>query len=63
MNRKAAYLLGAAAGALAFGGAGRASETVTYTYDALGRLVAVATSGGPMTASPSRPPTTASAIE
>lgn len=47
MGRKSAYLLGAAAGALALSGPGNASETVTYTYDELGRLVAVATSGGP----------------
>ena len=46
MGRKSACLLGAAAGALALSGAGRASETVTYTYDELGRLTAVATSGG-----------------
>ena len=45
MNGKAAYLLGAAAGAFAFAGEGRASETQTYTYDALGRLVAVQYSG------------------
>ena len=47
MNNQARYLLGAAAGALAAGGAAQASETVTYTYDALGRLIAVSTSGGP----------------
>ncbi|HEX8526166.1 Ig-like domain-containing protein [Allosphingosinicella sp.] len=47
MNRKAAYLLSAAAGALALAGESRASETVTYSYDALGRLVGVSTSGGP----------------
>ena len=47
MGIRAIYLVGAAAGALAAGGAAQASETVTYTYDALGRLIAVSTSGGP----------------
>lgn len=47
MNRKPAYLLGAAAGALAAAGSAQASETVRYTYDALGRLVAVKSTGGP----------------
>jgi hypothetical protein len=47
MNRKAAYLLGAAASALAVSGTGRASDSTTFTYDALGRLVAVSTTGGP----------------
>ncbi len=45
MNKKIAYLLGVAAGALGLHGAGIASETVTYTYDALGRLVATSSSG------------------
>jgi Bacterial cadherin-like domain len=43
--RKAVYFLGAAASAVALGGAGRASETQTYSYDALGRLVSVQYSG------------------
>jgi hypothetical protein len=47
MRSKTSYLLGAAAGALAAGAAAQASETVAYSYDALGRLVAVSTSGGP----------------
>lgn len=47
MLGKAAYLAGAAAGALVLSESARASETTVYTYDALGRLVAVATSGGP----------------
>jgi YD repeat-containing protein len=45
--RRIAYVLGTAAGALALGGTGAASETTSYSYDALGRLVAVATAGGP----------------
>jgi YD repeat-containing protein len=32
---------------MAIAGTGRASETVTYKFDALGRLVGVTTSGGP----------------
>jgi hypothetical protein len=32
---------------LSASGAACASETITYSYDALGRLTAVATSGGP----------------
>jgi hypothetical protein len=44
-TRKAAYLLGTAIGILLLEGPGQASETVTYAYDALGRLVAVATTG------------------
>lgn len=47
MNRKNAYLLGTALCVLAAHGAAAASDTVTYTYDALGRLVAVTTSDGP----------------
>ena len=47
MNRKAFYLLGAAVGAVTLNGAGHANEVTTFTYDALGRLVGVATSGGP----------------
>jgi YD repeat-containing protein len=47
MNRKTAHLLGSAVGILAIHGHAAASDTVTYTYDALGRLVAVSTSGGP----------------
>jgi YD repeat-containing protein len=47
MSRKSKHLLGAAAGALGLNAAAAASETVTFTYDALGRLVAVATAGGP----------------
>ena len=45
--RKAALLLGAAASVLAAAGTGRASETITYTFDALGRLVSATTTGGP----------------
>lgn len=45
--RLTSCLLGTAATAAALAGAAAASETVTYSYDALGRLVAVATSGGP----------------
>jgi YD repeat-containing protein len=40
-------MIGAAAWACASAAAAQASETVTYTYDALGRLIAVTTSGGP----------------
>jgi YD repeat-containing protein len=47
MLGKAAYLAGAAAGALALSQSAQASETIAYTYDALGRLVAVSSSGGP----------------
>lgn len=36
-----------AATALAVSAAATASETITYSYDALGRLVAVSTAGGP----------------
>src|SRR4051812_28604292 len=45
-SMKAAYLLGSAIGAVLVGGQVQASDTVSYTYDALGRLVAVSTSGG-----------------
>ena len=45
MERKPAFLLGAAA--LVSHGAAPASETISYGYDALGRLVAVSISGGP----------------
>lgn len=44
-GRKAVYLLGTAIGALLAQGPLRAGETVNYTYDALGRLVAVAATG------------------
>lgn len=47
MRSRTSWLLGAAAGAFVFGGSAAAGETVTYTYDALGRLVGVSTSGGP----------------
>ncbi|WP_162806444.1 Ig-like domain-containing protein [Sphingosinicella terrae] len=47
MNRKSVYLLGVAVGAMAISGTGRASDTTSYSYDPLGRLVAVATTGGP----------------
>ncbi|HYG29067.1 MAG TPA: hypothetical protein VD887_02515 [Allosphingosinicella sp.] len=47
MLGKAAYLVGAAVGAFVLSEAAQASETIVYTYDALGRLVAVSTSGGP----------------
>lgn len=45
MGKKATYLLSAAVVAVAFHGAGEASETTTYSYDALGRLVATNRSG------------------
>ena len=38
-------MVSAAAGAIALNGSGKASETQTYSYDALGRLVAVQYSG------------------
>ena len=44
MNRSAVAIL-AAAGALALAGIAAASETITYTYDAKGRLVKVEHSG------------------
>lgn len=47
MNRKPVFLLGAAAGAFVFQGGAQASDTTTYTYDPLGRLVAISTTGGP----------------
>lgn len=47
MNRKSAFLLSAAAGAMFAAADARASDTTTYRYDALGRLIAVTTSGGP----------------
>ena len=47
MSRKVGYLLSVAVGASVVSAGSEASETVTYTYDALGRLVAVSTSGGP----------------
>ena len=47
MNRKTVYLLGSAVSVLTVHGGASASDTVTYTYDALGRLIAVSTSGGP----------------
>jgi hypothetical protein len=47
MNRKAAFLLGSAAGAFVLSNPALASETTVYSYDALGRLVAATTSGGP----------------
>ena len=47
MNRKNGLLLGGALAALTVGNAADASDTVTYSYDALGRLIAVSTSGGP----------------
>ena len=46
VRRKAALLLGACAGALAFDGEAR-GEVIQYGYDALGRLVSASTSGGP----------------
>lgn len=45
-NKANIYLLSAAVGVLLAGGNAEASDTTTYTYDALGRLVAVSTSGG-----------------
>jgi YD repeat-containing protein len=47
MVNKANYLLGTAVSALAASSAAQASDTTSYTYDALGRLVVVTTSGGP----------------
>jgi hypothetical protein len=47
MSWKVVGSLGVSACALTLNGAARASETVTYSYDALGRLVAISTSGGP----------------
>ena len=47
MKRKAAFLLGAAAGAFVLDGAARASETIVYSYDPLGRLTGASTTGGP----------------
>ena len=44
MNRQAVLIV-AAAGALALAGIAAASETVTYTYDAKGRLVKVEHAG------------------
>lgn len=44
-GRKSALLIGTAA--LSLGGAVSASETSTYTYDALGRLITATRSGGP----------------
>ena len=43
MNKKAAALLSSAAGLLFLHGAVLASETTTYSYDPLGRLVGVST--------------------
>ncbi len=45
MRRKTAVLLGAAIGILQVASPGQASETVTYTYDALGRLVSASSAG------------------
>lgn len=45
MLNKQAIAIVAAAGALALAGIAAASETVTYTYDAKGRLVKVEHSG------------------
>jgi YD repeat-containing protein len=44
-NRKAAYWLCTAIGMLLLEGPGQTSDSVVYTYDALGRLVAVSTTG------------------
>ena len=44
-NRKALFLVGAAAGVLLIESQGQASETVTYSYDSLGRLVGASTTG------------------
>ena len=46
MRNKSAYLLGTAVGVLVLNGSGQASDTVIYSYDALGRLVATSTTGG-----------------
>ena len=45
MPNRSAFIIVAAAGALALAGIAAASETVTYTYDAKGRLVKVEHSG------------------
>jgi hypothetical protein len=47
MNRKMLYCAGTVGAALSWNGAGAATDSVSYSYDALGRLVAVSTSGGP----------------
>ena len=47
MSKRAPWLLSAAAGGLFLHGAAPASDTTTYTYDALGRLVAVSTAAAP----------------
>ena len=44
-SSKIPYLLGTAIGVLLLEGPGQASDSVVYTYDALGRLVAVSTAG------------------
>lgn len=44
-NRKSLYLLGTALGLFVSEGQALAGDTVTYIYDALGRLVATSTSG------------------
>ncbi|HYJ81844.1 MAG TPA: hypothetical protein VEW26_03245, partial [Allosphingosinicella sp.] len=45
MQRRGHYLLACSVFALA--GAAQAAESVTYSYDALGRLTATTTTGGP----------------
>lgn len=46
MNRTAAYVIVTVVGACVVHAGGLASETVYYSYDPLGRLVRVTTSGG-----------------
>jgi hypothetical protein len=46
MNHRTLYLFTTVAGVFAVNASGEASDTKTYTYDPLGRLVGVATSGG-----------------
>lgn len=43
--RKTIWLLAAAASTVALGAGGQASETITYKYDALGRLVETRSTG------------------
>jgi YD repeat-containing protein len=47
MRRRWLLVCGAAPAALLVGYSSQGSETTTYTYDALGRLVATTRTGGP----------------
>ncbi|WP_300545123.1 hypothetical protein [Maricaulis sp.] len=47
MCKRAMLVSATLSGAVLFGGAAGASETVTYSYDAQGRVVEVEHSGGP----------------